>query len=199
VISETVDAVQARIKGKGFPYPVIVGPETFKREGFMGAIVIERDLDTGDRTQLPIGWKRVTGDQAEPAASRAIVMWQRRVAVIATIYARSSKAGARANEHQVECDRVRDGVLCALTEVFAAHFLEVIEDRYVKREELTADTFKALETWPGFAARIRFSVLAPVRDVNYQGHGPLTGVVERVTPPIVSQDGFPDYDPNPSD
>jgi hypothetical protein len=93
------------------------------------------------------------------------------------VYARSPKPGATAEDHEDECDRVCDGVLCALYAVLAGRRLplQIVESRL-----LTAADFNDAEQWPGTAARIRFRVTTLVRDVDYTGAGLGTYVVETV-------------------
>lgn len=184
MIYDLAQEVKRQLAARLFPHPVLYGPERAQREGFDMAIVFERDRAAGDQIVAPAGAK------APPTQIEA--PYNRRVAGTVRIFARSPRPGARAADHEVECDRVADGVLCALYRACKAARLpiEITESRL-----LEADDFNKLETWPGTVCQIRFLVTTLVRDVNYIGVGPLTGDVFDVHAPIVTEGELPDFNP----
>jgi hypothetical protein len=136
------------------------------------------------------------------------VPYNRLVAGRVTVYARSSKGGATVEDHEEECDVVCDGVLCALRRVLLARKLPlaIVESRLLTRDEFRAMTGDGEDhsgprsaDWPGCAARIRFTVTTAVRDLTYTGGAQLEGVVDNVDCPVVTSDGFDDYDPAPGE
>lgn len=181
MIYDLSEAVARDLKIRRFPHPIFYGPERAKRGGFDMAIVFERDRPRGDQIGAPVG-----------AKINPEVPFVRKVAGAVTVYARSPKPGARSSDHEGECDRVCDGVITALYRILKARRLPLeITDSKI----LEAVDFNGCETWPGCAARVSFSVTTLVRDVDYLGAGPPTGVVEAVQAPLVISDDFPDFDP----
>ncbi len=185
MISELADRVRAELASRKFPLPVIYGPERAARKGYAPAgIVFRRDREQGDAIGPATGWK----GSPDPRA-----LYTRRFAGVVEIYVRASRPNAGIADHEDECDRVCDGVLCALYRVTTGFLLQIGESRLLRAEEFEGqDHFEAA----GCAARIRFSLAAPVLELDYTGDGPLTGTVADVDPPIVTSD-FPDYDPAP--
>lgn len=189
MIYDLAQAVKAVLRSRKFGYPVEYAPERFQRHGFAGAIVFERDRGSGDRITAPVGSKPHPGSP-----------FARKVGGVVTIYVRSPKAGADTNDHEDECDKVCDGVLCAISRVCKSKPfpLEITESRLLGADEMKAlRAFDAIEKWPGCAARIRFLVTTQVRDVDYAGAGPLTAVVESVELDAVTSGDLPDFDPTP--
>ncbi len=188
MISELADRVRAELARHKFPVHVTYGPERAQRKGYTPAgIVFRRDRERGDAITAPTGWKGTPDPRA---------LYNRRFAGVVEIYVRASRPNAGVADHEDECDRVCDGVLCALYRSTTGFQLEVSESRLLRGEELEGgDHFEAA----GCAARIRFSLASPVREIDYTGDGPATGEVFDVDPPIVTSTGdtFPDYDPAP--
>ncbi len=191
MINQLAREVKKRMRVQKFPHPVIYAPEILGRAGFTLGVVFERDREAGDHVGAPVGWQR-----AGSAGKTADAPFARRVAGLVTVYVQSAKAGATAEEHEAECDLVCDGTLCAMNRVVKAAglLLEIVDSRIVLASEFNQPDDKIL---PGCAARIRFRVAVPVRDVTYQGAGDLTGTVEHVHAPLVtdSTGEFPDFDP----
>jgi hypothetical protein len=169
VIAALSRAVAARLAEKKFPHPVHYGPERAERKGFDMGVVFYRDRQAGDPITPP-----KSANAAPPGVESP---YNRQVSGAVEVYARSPKPGATAEDHEDECDRVCDGVLCALYAVLAGRRLplQIVESRL-----LTAADFNDAEQWPGTAARIRFRVTTLVRDVDYTGAGLGTYVVETV-------------------
>jgi hypothetical protein len=80
-------------------------------------------------------------------------------------------------DHESEADAVCDAVVSAMARAckLAGKPLAV-----GSRVPLRAEEFNGLEQWPGAAVRVEFSISVPVRDVDYRGRGPGTGVVDDV-------------------
>lgn len=166
MINEVCDRVRVELAARFFPYAVVYGPERLKRDGFQGGIIFERDRQAGDEITAPQGWRGAPGPRS-PLQCRA----RGRV----TIYARSPKPGAHAEHHEVECERVRDGVVCALYRVCQGAELRIDAARFQR-----ADEWNGLETWPGSAYEIKFSVVSRIRELDYVGRGPDTADVAAV-------------------
>lgn len=193
MISELADRVRAYLDARKFPYQVHYGPERTTRKGFAPAIVFRRDRENGDPITAPTGWK----GSPDPRA-----LFNRRFAGVVEVFVRASRPNAGVADHEEECDKVCDGVLCALCRVTTGYQLQIGESRLLRAEELEGqDQYEGA----GCAARIRFSLASPVLELDYTGDGPDTGIVADTDPPIVTtttlnSDGdpaFPDYDPAP--
>lgn len=187
MIDELAERVRAQLDRRKFPYPVVYGPEVAKRKGFAAGIVFRRDRDTGDPIGPVTGWKGTPDPRA---------LFNRRFSGVVEIYVRSSRPNAGIRDHENECDRVCDGVLCALYRSSTGYQLQIGESRLLRPEELeSGDGYEHV----GCAARIRFSLASPVLELDYTGDGPATAEVADVDPPIVTStgDAFPDYDPAP--
>lgn len=196
MIGHLARAVAADLRRRKFPHPVRYSPERAGRGSFDHAILFARDREAGDKITAPAGAKDRNPE----------VIFNRHVAGVVTVYARSSKAGATIEDHEDECDAVCDGVLTAMRRILVARRLPfaVIDSRLLSREDLRDEDDAGDDRsghrsadWPGCAARIRFAVGSAVRDVTYPGAAQSTGVVDDVDCPVVTADGFDDYDPAP--
>lgn len=198
MIGHLARAVGENLRRRKYPHPVVYGPERVGRGGFDLAIVFERDREAGDAITAPAGAKDRNPE----------VRYNRHVAGRVTVFTRSSKSGATTLDHEDDCDAVCDGVLTAMYSILKERRLPfaIVESRMLTREDLRAeyDTgddrsgFRSADA-PGCAARIRFAVGTAVRDVTYPGAAQLTGVVADVDCPVITADGFDDYDPAPGD
>lgn len=187
MISELADRVRAELGRHKFPYVVSYGPERAQRKGYAPGIVFRRDRENGDEIGPPVGWKGTPDPRA---------LYNRRFAGVVEIYVRASRPNADVAAHEDECDRVCDGVLCAMYRATTGFQLLITESRLLRGEELEGgDCFEHA----GCAARIRFSLASPVLELDYSGDGPDTGEVFDADPPLVTSTGgtFPDYDPSP--
>lgn len=171
VIADLADVVDQELSVRKYPYRVAYGPERTQRTGpgIAAGVVFERDRARGDVIAPPVATRQ--------GAATAEAYYSRQVAGSFTVYAKSELSGARAREHEAEADAVCDAVVCAMVRAskLAGKPLAFGPSRY-----LEAADFNGLETWPGAAVRVEFSVAVPVRDVDYRGRGPGTGVVADV-------------------
>jgi hypothetical protein len=183
MIGDLALAVRAELRARKYPYPVEYGPERAQRDSFAAAVVFERDRESPDEVAIRIVTKNETVESP----------FIRKVSGAVTVYARSAKPAARAADHENECDRVCDAVLCALYRVLKAKRLplEVVESRMLREEDLPEGAGERAASWPGAAARIRFRVTTLVRDVNYLGEGPATAEVAAVNQPTLDVDYAP--------
>jgi hypothetical protein len=198
MIGHLAKAVAADLRSRKFPGPCVYGPERFPRGEFNHYAVFERARDAGDAITAPMGAKDRNPE----------VPYMRHVSGRVTIYARSPKPGATTLDHEDECDDVCDGVISAMYRILKARRLplQIVESRLLTREDLRQETGDGDDhsgqrsaDWPGCAARIRFAVGTVIRDVTYTGAARPTGVVHDVDCPVVTSDGFDDYDPAPDE
>lgn len=170
--------IQGLLRAKNFPLRVHYGPERMHREGYPdNVVIIERDREASDTIGPPRGVQR------NPRKMRV-----RGLAGAATIYARSSKAGAHVGDHETLCEKFVDALLVALehwaTETRAIE-IPVTESRYLSADERLqlARTHApgvdatAIEQWPGAVYRIKFAVPRALLDLNYAGEGLPTGTL----------------------
>lgn len=171
VVADLADVVDQELAVRRYPYRVAYGPERAQRigPGIAPGVVFERDRARGDVISAPVVTRQGAGT---PEAFSA-----RQVAGAFTVYAQSPKSGSRSRDHEAEADAVCDAVISAMARAckFAGKPLTFGASRF-----LDAADFNGLETWPGAAVRVEFSVSVPVRDVDYRGRGPSTGVVADV-------------------
>ncbi len=174
MIHDLAGAVAALMRAKKYPHPVIAGPERAVRDGNEMAIVFERDVEAGDAITAPMGAKQAPPHVESP--------FNRRVAGVVTVYARSPLSGATTGDHEDELDRVCDGVLCAMYRACKARKLplEIVSSQV---QPPTAKDVESARIPAGRSAKIRFLVTTLVRDVEYRGAGPLTGIIFDVAPP----------------
>lgn len=170
--------IAAILAARKFPVRVIYGPERTVRESYDPTIVIERDRNGSDRVTAPVG------QQTNP---RKYAM--RSLAVSATIYTVSTLPGAMIQDHERECEKLIDAFIVALYEWQAsarAGAVAIGEARY-----LSAADRNDVETWPGVAYRLRFTVPRAVQALTYQGEARPTGQAAGVSnSTLVSAPGF---------
>jgi hypothetical protein len=170
-IADLSDVVAQELGVRRYPYRVTYGPERTHRTGpgVAVGVVFERDRARGDAISPPVATRQ---GAATPEAYYA-----RQVAGAFTVYAQSPKTGSGPRDHEAEADAVCDAVISAMTRAckLAGKPLAFGASRF-----LDAAEFNGLETWPGAAVRVEFSVSVPVRDVDYRGRGYGTGVVHDV-------------------
>lgn len=186
MIRDLALAVAADLKSRRYPHPVTYGPERVGRDGFKAAIVFKRDRAAGDEVVPPRGAAQKRNQPEAP--------FNRDVAGVFIVYARSAKGGADVADHEDECDRVCDGVLTAMYRILKARVLplSIVESRLLTRDELRAEAEDGAAAndhsgprsadWPGCAARVRFKVGTLVRDVDYKGGVADTGTVFEFAP-----------------
>jgi len=126
-----------------------------------GVVVFEPDRASLDEFAAP------RGAQRNP---RKIATWA--MAVAATVYARSSLSGAHAGDHERECIRYVQGVICALDRWSTAERCDMqfagggLLDR--------AEYGEQFEQYPGAAYLFRFRVPIAVLDLIYTPEAGLT-------------------------
>jgi len=170
--------LQTLLRAKQFPLRVFYGPERTHREAYPeNVIVIERDREASDTLAAPRGVQR------NPRKMRL-----RMLAGVATIYARSSKAGSHVGDHETLCEKFVDAFLVALahwaTETRAIE-IPVTESRYLSaaerlsaaKEHAPGVEAAAIETWPGAVYRVKFMVPRALLDLSYAGAGLPTGTL----------------------
>ena len=173
MIYECTTALQAKFKARKFPTVFEYGARRMLVEAWHDHLVIvERDSDTPD-APAP-----VNGQQTNPRRLCNIAL-----AAKATIYARCNLDNARLNEHQHECEQIRDAFICALSEWGSearARLGDVTptlgEMRYLRLTE-----FPEAETWPGVVYLVRFKVMRGVVVRDYEGAARPTGAAAGVS------------------
>lgn len=182
MIDELADRVRTNLAARKFPHRVVYGPEYAERAApVTHAIVFARDRQRGDEVGPLQGWR------GSPEARAPL---QRRFRGVVRVYAKSSKSGAAARDHEAICDRVCDGVLTAMYAEAKGFELRVEGSRLMR-----ADEFSGEQQWSGCAAEILFSIVGAIRHVDYTGAGPDTGEIFDTHAPLVTAEGFPDFDP----
>lgn len=197
MIGHLAAAVGADLRRRKFPHPVRYAPEHSRPAGFEHAIIFVRDRQAGDPIAAPLGAKDRNPE----------VPFNRLVSGSFTVYARCPKPGATVLDHEDECDAVCDAVLTAMYRILKARKLplQITESRLLGRAEMRDEDDSGANDrsgqrsadWPGCAARIRFKVATAVRDVTYKGEAQSEGVIDDVDCPVITSDGFDDYDPAP--
>jgi hypothetical protein len=167
-IADLADVVDQELSARKYPYKVAYGPERTQRTGpgIAIGVVFERDRSRGDLIAPPVATRQ--------GAATAKSYRSRQVAGAFTVYAQCPKSGARVRDHEAEADAVCDAVISAMARAgeLAGKPVSFGACRF-----LEAADFNGLEQWPGAAVRVEFSVAVQIRDVDYRGRGPGTGVV----------------------
>lgn len=147
----------AALVAQKFPVTVYCGPERVRREGPDSHVVIfSRDTERGDSIEPPRGARR-----------NARYVRRREMGVVVRVYARSNAAGARQHEHERECDLLVDGVIVALTELFASGHrapFAPTEARYLSAEEA-----REAEIAASVVYQMRFTLPRAVERTTYAG------------------------------
>lgn len=183
MIARMAQDLEDMLRARGFPLRIAYGPEAHRRNTHDSGIVIERDRTGGDGTL-----REVIGNGRNPQKFRV-----RDLGCVATIYAQSSLAGARIQDHEHLCDDFVDALIIALQEwgtMAKAGNVPVTQAGYVAAAE-----FADVETWPGVVYRMRFQVSRAVAKRTYEGAARPTGAVTGVTNRTdVRREGAPDSD-----
>lgn len=168
-IAELADVVDQELAVRKYPYRAAYGPERTQRTGpgIAQGVVFERDRARGDTIAPPVATRQ--------GAATAEAYYARQVAGSFTVYAQCPKSGARVRDHEAEADAVCDAVINAMARACKLAGKPVA---FGSAQYLEAADFNGLETWPGAAVRVEFSVAVPILDVDYRGRGPSTGVVD---------------------
>jgi hypothetical protein len=170
-IADLSDVVAQELAVRRYPYKVTYGPERTQRTGpgIAVGVVFERDRARGDAISPPVATRQ--------GAGTAKAYRSRQVAGAFTVYAQCPKSGARVRDHEAEADAVCDAVISAMVRAGELGGKPV---SFGACRFLEAADFNGIEQWPGAAVRVEFSIAVPVRDVDYRGRGPGTGVVHDV-------------------
>lgn len=150
--------LRERLETRKFPFPVLYGPEQHKRESFDTTIVLERDEANND-----------TFGPAQGFVRNPRKHYTRKLAVLATIYAKSSLPQAMVGDHERLAEQLVDALSVSIDEWCSeakAGEPEFTESRYLRRDELGE-----LETWPGRVYVLRFKIGRGVMARNYLGEG----------------------------
>jgi hypothetical protein len=149
--------IQAFLAEKKYPVKVRFGPERVTRDKYREghAVVIEHDPDAGDQLSPP------TGVSHNPRR-----LFDRKLGVKATIYARSSLPNAHRGDHERECEKIVDAFLSALYKWCAAGRVTAAA---VSKMGFPADPADGPEVWPGVAYEIFFGLPRGVYDREYVG------------------------------
>src|SRR6478736_1854534 len=106
MIYEMLRDVQAKFTAQNFPTKFEYGPRRYAVEAFHDHLVIcERDRDAADQLGA------ANGQQTNPRRYCNVAL-----ATKFTIYARCNLPDARINEHEQECEQIRDALIVALQE-----------------------------------------------------------------------------------
>lgn len=171
--------IQTLLAAKKFPLRVHYGPERMHREAYPeNVVIIERDREADDTIGPP------KGVQPNPRKVNA-----RGLASVATIYARSARAGAHVGDHETLCEKFVDAVLAALSNwakasravhipITSARYLSAAERLQVAREHAPGVEAPKIEAWPGAVYRIKFLVPRALLDLDYAGEGLPTAELE---------------------
>ncbi len=186
MIYEMARDLDASLRARLYPIRVSYSPERLKREDHASQVLVWRDHEATDNVRA------VQGSDRNPRLGLI-----RDLAVRVVVFARSSKPGARVNEHHWVCEQYVDAVMTSL----AMWLVEgrtgttfpavVTEARYLGEKERPD-----LEQWPGVAYQIRFRVPRGVRVVDYTGQGQpeatVAGVGNRIEIQVKGQDDPPE-------
>lgn len=184
MIYEVIKDLRGFLAAQKYPVTLRHGPERITPGKYPGhVIVLERDTESGDKLGPPLGSK------TNPRLLRVVVLGSK-----ATIYARSSLPNAHRGDHERECEKIRDALLCAMykwgTEARAG-------DLPVTKMGYLPATPDGPEVWPGVTYEIRFGLPRGVYDREYtrEQHagdprptGAATGVANRTEATAPGQD-----------
>lgn len=148
--------VRDLVSAKGYPLSFAYGPRKMVSPTYASNfVVIQRD-----RTQ--------TDGIGPPAAAKANprMLRVRTLGAEALIYAMSALPNAHIGDHERECEKFVDAMLCALYKwgklAQSSEDLPISEARYLR-----ADERDDVETWPGVVYRLAFRVPRGVYDRAY--------------------------------
>ena len=156
--------VGAALTARKFPIRVEYGPEQTQRVAPQTVIIIDRDRGASETIGAAHGTER------NPKKVGARFLPCR-----ALVYACSTLADARLNEHEHECDRFVDGLLSALYDW--AKLEQTAVNVTGARFAAKADGVDDLESWPGVVYLVTFTVGRGVYRMTYTGAGQPEGTV----------------------
>lgn len=151
--------IRGFLAAKKYPVAVRHGPDRVTREHYPTGhvVVFERDAASGDK--LGPAETRNVGPGLPPFL-RAVTLGSK-----ATIYARSSLPNAHRGDHERECEKIRDAVLCAMYKWGVAGR---VGDLPISKMGYVENTDKP-EVWPGLKYEILFGLPRGVYDREYVG------------------------------
>jgi hypothetical protein len=154
------------LTARQFPLAVEYGPERVTRAFPQSVIVIDRDRDASEE----IGPAHGTQRNAKKVLARYLPCR-------ALVWAASTEDGARANEHEHECDRYVDGLLSALDDWATEAKAEIKYGaaRFAKPSDGIAEG--EYEAWPGVVYLLQFSGGRGVYAFESTGAGQPEGTV----------------------
>lgn len=155
MIHDILVALQTRLRAKGCPVPVVMGPEpTQTTTGARERIVVERLYE-------PEVFDHVRGQHGNPKH-----IGNRHPKVKIGIFAQSAKTGALTFEHESRVDHIVDVVWACMDRV-AREDLQIamsLNGQFLRPEDLAQSA-----RLPGAAYEMTLEVLRAVRDVDFVG------------------------------
>lgn len=159
MIYELQKELAAELEARGVPYPVLYGPESAQTTtpAVRSRIVLERDRKQGDRFDGP----RSVHVNHQLSAVRAI-------GCVLRIYAASTAAGARVQDHERLADALLDRVTVALRKCVNVRktLHRITAAKLLDGDELE---LRGLATWPGVVYELRFEIDRGVFDRDWDG------------------------------
>lgn len=161
MLAAITDQLREALELRGVPtlaIPVVYGPESLGQSTLVQShIVIERDRAAGDV------WNAAHAPMRNPRQ-----IFSRSIGAVCRIFARSSLAGARNQDHERVADMLADQVMIALREIIIARktLWQVTSSKLLTRDEMAE---RDLQTWAGVVYEIRFSADRGVLDTDYAG------------------------------
>lgn len=157
MIRDIADALQARLREKGCPIPVVTSAEPSKTNtGGRERIVVEHDYDGNDA---------YSGPKSQHGNPKHVMT--RTVAAKLTVYAQSVKAGAQLFEHHRRAEQILDVVLASM-DLVTRDDLQVAwrptGGRFIRPEDL--ETSAKL---PGVVYELTFTADRAVTQVTWRG------------------------------
>jgi hypothetical protein len=174
MIRRMVADVTDMMRERGFSLPIVYGPERTRRTSQHAThVVFQRDREKGDTFAAPDG----RGRYPEYRGVRVI-------GCTAWVVARSSRSGARVEDHEELSDIIVDGIHSALYRWASEANSRMTIDggRFLRRDELDGGE---LETFDGTVYELSFAVARGVYDRTDEQESPrerglITGVATTI-------------------
>lgn len=150
--------LEANLRALKYPVHVLYEPGRMTREHSRPLLItIERD--------------RSRGDSIGTGHSRGVVR-SRLLGVTARVFARSSVAGSRVEDHERLCDQVVDALVIAIVDWGTAARAGDIQ--FSAARYLTPAEYDGAEMGAGLVYQLSFGVSRAMRRVDFDGDGALT-------------------------
>lgn len=165
MIASVAVGVLEELRARKFPLKRIeYGPEPFERCPHHTAVIMARDVATGDRFAPPTG-----SAPRGHVNDNGRVLARRDVGAECWILAKASQPNATHADHEYVADQLVDGLQCALYRWAskARQPVAIVGGGVVYGPELPG----AFERFPGVVYRLRFTVARGVADSDYDGNG----------------------------